>query len=104
MSKKNKNEKIEVSSGSNLNEKDYLNICLAELKEMEKNLCTALTEASNDNLFKSINKMFTDIVLLQRKVYEIMFRSGWYELECVESKKINEKYNTLLKDFESLNE
>ena len=36
MSKKIKNEKIEVSSGSNLNEKDYLNICLAELKEMEK--------------------------------------------------------------------
>lgn len=104
MNKKIKNEKIETKSGSNINEKDYLNICLNQLKSIEKNLCIALTEASNDSLFKNINKMFSEIVLLQRKVYEIMFRSGWYELECVESKKINEKYNTLLKDFESLNE
>ena len=48
--------------------------------------------------------MFSEIVLLQRKVYEVMFRCGWYELECIESKKINEKYNTLLKEFESLND
>ena len=104
MRKKIKNEKIEVSNGSNLNEKDYLNICLAELKEMEKNLCTAMTEASNENLFKKINKMFLEIVTLQRKVYDIMFKFGWYELECSDTKKINDKYNNLLKDFESLNE
>ena len=35
------------------------------------------------------------IVDLQREVYELMFRKGWYCLEKVDDSKINEKYQIL---------
>lgn len=96
------NNKIEVTNGVNMNEKDYLILCLSYLKDIEKNLCIALTEASNEKLYKILYKMFENISGLQRKVYELAFRCGWYELESLDNKKIDTKYQKLLKEFNSL--
>ena len=96
------NKKIEVSNGTSMNEKDYLTLCLSHLKDTQKNLCIALTEASNEKLYKIIYKMFENISMLQRKVYEIDFRCGWYELESLDSKKINDKYKKLSQEFNLL--
>lgn len=49
-----KNPKTEVSKGMSLNEKDYLTSLLTSLKNMEKNYCIAMTEASCEELYKSI--------------------------------------------------
>ena len=51
MNNKITNPKTEVPKGMALNDKDYLNMTLSLLKDMEKNYAISLTEASNENLF-----------------------------------------------------
>lgn len=96
------NPKKEVSSGINLNEKDYLSSFLSCLKEMEKNYVVAITEASNENLYKKYLSVFLEVASLQRDVYELMFRNGWYVLEKADNSKINQKYQTLSNCFSEL--
>ena len=96
------NPKTEVPSGTILNDKDYLNSVLSLLKDMEKNYATVLTEASNEYLFGKYENMFNDIKNLQRDVYELAFKNGWYSLEKAEDTKITEKYNMLNQEFTDL--
>lgn len=96
------NPKTEVPTGTKLNDKDYLNSALSCLKEMEKNYVVALTEASNETLFGKYNEMFNEIKCLQREVFELAFKKGWYTLEKAETKKINEKYNNLNQELSDL--
>ena len=97
------NTKIEVPTGKNLNDKDYLTNILMILKDYEKNMVVALTEASNENLFKEYNKIFDDIVNYQRKAYELSFKKGWYTLEEAGTTKVNALCKELTKEFDTLN-
>ena len=47
------------------------------------------------SMFKKISKM-------QREVYELMFRCGWYPMECVSDTKISSKYNMLTTEYTDL--
>ena len=98
------NEVCEVSSGIELNEKDYCVCLLSTLKEMEKNYTIAMTEASNEWLYEIYRDIFMDISTLQRRLYTVMFQKGWYQLEAVESSKINDRYNMLNKDYKELSQ
>ena len=98
------NPKTEVSKGTSLNDKDYMNSLLGTLKEMVKNYAVALTEASNENLYNEFKTMFDEYSNLQREVYETMFRKGWYTLEKAEQQKLDSKYQTLNQDFMDLND
>lgn len=95
MNSKIQNPKTEVPKGMNLNDKDYITQLLTCLKDMEKNYVIALTEASNETLFSKLKEMFEEIVRMQRAVYELMFRHGWYSLEVAESQKVSEKHQML---------
>ena len=97
------NPKTEVSKGTSLNDKDYMNSLLGTLKEMVKNYAVALTEASNENLYNEFKTMFDEYSNLQREVYETMFRKGWYTLEKAEQQKLDSKYQTLNQEFMDLN-
>lgn len=97
-----KNKKTEVPETIALNDKDYMNKLLCTAKEMVKNYATALTEASNQSLFKEYKRMFEEYLKLARDTYELMFQNGWYELESVEAKKIETKYTTLETEFATL--
>lgn len=96
------NPKTEVPTGIEMNEKDYLTCLLTALKEMSKNYVTAMTEASNESLFKSYKSQFTEVSSLQRETYELMFQNGWYTLEKAAPQKITEKYNTLIQEYKDL--
>ncbi len=98
-----KNPKTEVPTGVKLNDKDYMNSLLSCLKEMVKNYAVVLTEASNEDLYNKYEEMFLEYSKLQREVFEVMFRKGWYVLEKAESTKINSKYQTLNQEFTDLN-
>lgn len=93
---------VEVPKGIELNEKDYCLCLLTTLKEMEKNYVVAMTEASNDWLYEQYLNVFTSLSDFQRKIYTLMFQKGWYQLESVDSKKINEKYNMLNTEYKDL--
>ena len=97
------NQKTEVPSGIKLNDKDYLNSLLSSLKDMVKNYSVALTEASNENLYNTYKTMFDTYSNLQREVFELSFRKGWYVLETAETNKITNKYNTLNSEYMDLN-
>lgn len=98
-----KNEKVNVPTGIFLNDKDYLNSLLSTLKEISKNYTISLTEASNELLFDEYKLMFNDYVNMQREVFELMFKKGWYILEKSDNNKISSKYQTLKKELDELN-
>ena len=97
------NPKTETPTGIKMNDKDYITCLLTALKEMSKNYCQAMTEASNEHLYKSYLSIFNEISKLQRETYELMFQFGWYAMEPAETTKINEKYNTLSTEYQDLN-
>ena len=80
-----------------LDDKYYLNTLLCLLKDNLKNLTVALTEASNEELYKEYKKIFDELSLFQRKTYDLIYKMGWYKLESVNKTKIK----TLLSDLES---
>lgn len=98
-----KNPKTEVKAGMVLNDKDYIGSLLSCLKEMNKNYTVALTEASNEQLYQEYKTMFLEYSQLQRDVYELMFKKGWYVLEKADDNKIITKYQTLNQEFSDLN-
>lgn len=93
------NPKVEVPTGIACNDKDYLNSLLSCLKEMSKNYVMAMTEASNESLFEKHKQVFLTLISLQREVYELMFRKGWYILEKSDTQKINQKLQTLSNEY-----
>ena len=96
------NPKTNVPTGINMNDKDYLTCLLTILKEMTKNYATAMTEASNEHLYKSYYSIFKEVSTLQREVYELMFKNGWYSLEKEEATKIEQKHQTLSTEYQDL--
>lgn len=96
------NPKVEVPTGIACNDKDYLNSLLSCLKEMSKNYVMAMTEASNESLFEKHKQVFLTLISLQREVYELMFRKGWYILEKSDTQKINQKLQTLSNEYQDL--
>lgn len=103
MNNKISNPKTEVPTGIKMNDKDYLNCLLTCLKDMTKNYTIAMTEASNESLYKSYNSTFQELIKLQRKTFELTFKKGWYSLEKAETNKIDEKLNMLSKEYQDLN-
>lgn len=97
------NKKVNVPTGINMNDKDYLNTLLSMLKCIEKNLSIALTEASNETLYKEYKNMFDDISKLQRNAYELMYKFGWYQLEKANKTKISNLLNNLENEITELN-
>ena len=97
------NPKTEVAKGIDLNDKDYMTSILTCLKELTKNYAVALTEASNEELYQKYFEIFTSISRLQREVYEVMFKKGWYTLEQAQELKIKNAYETLNQEYQNLN-
>lgn len=97
-----KNPKTKTPKGMALNEKDYLTSLLTCLKDMEKNYCIAMTEASCESLYQQHLEAFLNISTMQREVYELMFQNGWYILEKAENNKIQKKQQTLNQELNDL--
>lgn len=97
------NTKMEVPDGININDEDMLNAILEIEKNMSVNLTFALNEASNETLYERLYDSFETIKDLQRDIYEIAFRYGWYSLEEADNTKINEEFNKLNNKFSNLN-
>lgn len=86
------NPKVEVPAGTAMNDTDYITSILTCEKDMSVNLVYALNEASNEVLFGELYPIFEETKQLQRKIYELMFRKGWYKIEKAEPQKINQTY------------
>lgn len=96
------NTKMEVPSNISMNDEDMLNALLEIEKNMSVNLTIALNEASNEALYERLFDSFETIKDLQRDLFEIAFRYGWYSLEEAEDNKITEEYQKLNQKIQSL--
>ena len=97
------NPKVDVPTGISCNDKDYLNSLLSCLKEMSKNYVMAMTEGSNEKLYSQYKQVFITLIDLQREVYELMFRKGWYSLEKADTQKVGQKLQMLSQEYQDLN-
>ena len=95
MNNKIKNQKNEVPETLEMNDKDYITTMLTIEKGMVKDYAVALTEASNTDLYNDYYDMFNEIIGLQREIYNLMFKKGWYEIEKADENKITQKLNML---------
>ena len=83
-----KNQEVTVENGTKMNDKDYMNALLDTLKELTKNYAIILTEASNEKLYQEYKQSFEVFTSLQREIYELMFKNGWYVIEKSDVNKI----------------
>lgn len=102
MNNKISNPKTEVPETPNMNDKDYITTMLGIEKAMVKDYAVALTESSNNDLYNDYYDMFDDVSALQRDIYNLMFKKGWYSLEKAEENKITQKLNTLEQELPQL--
>lgn len=94
-----KNPKVEVPTGIEMNDRDYLNTILELEKNMSNNYSIALNEASNDYLYEDYFTLFEDTKDAARECYNLMFQNGWYTLEEAEEQKVNEKINSFTQEL-----
>ena len=104
MNNKIENKKVEVPQTKKMNDKYYITTILTIEKAMVKDYATALTEASNNDLYNDYLEMFNDVSTLQRDIYNLMFKKGWYQLEMAQDNKIQEKLNCLTNEISQLND
>lgn len=102
MDNKISNPKTEVPNTSEMNDKDYITTMLSIEKQMVKDFAVALTEASNTDLYNDYYDMFDEISNMQRQIYNLMFKKGWYSLEKAEESKITQKLNMLEQELPQL--
>jgi len=95
MGNKISNPKIEVPNTPEMNDKDYITTMLLIENQMVRDLSIALTEASNTDLYNDYYDMFYEISSMQRQIYSLMFKKGWYSFEKAEESKITQKLNML---------
>lgn len=102
MDNKISNPKTEVPNTQEMNDKDYITTMLSIEKAMVKDFAVALTEASNTDLYNDYYDMFDEISNMQRQIYNLMFKKGWYSLEKAEESKITQKLNMLEQELPQL--
>lgn len=96
------NPKTEVPNTMEMNDKDYITTMLSLEKAMVKDFAVVLTEVSNNDLYNDYYDMFDEVSNMQREIYDLMFKKGWYCLEAAEENKITQKLNTLEQEFSQL--
>lgn len=102
MNNKISNQKTQVPENSQMNDKDYLSSILEIEKAMVKNYAVCLTEASNEDLYNDYHDMFDDASDMQREIYNLMFKKGWYSIETSQDAKIDEKLSMMEQELQQL--
>lgn len=102
MNNKISNQTTEVPKTNEMNDKDYITSVLSIEKYIVKDLAVAMTEASNNDLYNEYYDMYDEISDIQRQLYNLMFKKGWYCLEMAEENKIMEKLNKLNEEVKEL--
>jgi len=82
------NPKTEVPNTTQLNDRDYTDMMLNTCKKMVDAYAVALNECSNDNYYNTLFKIFQETSQSQRRLYNLMFRKGWYSIEAEPQQKI----------------
>ncbi|MCM3217110.1 spore coat protein [Niallia taxi] len=94
------NPEKQVAKTPQMNDRDFINDLLATEKYMTASYSTALNEASNEVLYQDLLSIFTETQNMQRELYDLMFREGWYKLESADQQKLQQSFQQF-KGYES---
>lgn len=86
------NQEKKINKTIDMNDKDILNDILASEKAMVTNFSTMLIETSNKPLHDEVFSLFKKCDDNQRKLFELLFENGWYQLETAQNTKIDQEY------------
>ncbi|MEA3320382.1 MAG: spore coat protein [Bacillota bacterium] len=86
------NPETQVAKTPQMNERDFINDMLATEKYMTDSYCTALNEASNQQIYTDLLAIFNETQNCQRELYNVMFQKGWYGLEPADQTKLQQEY------------
>ena len=98
-----KNPETQVPKTKEMNERDYLRDLLSTEKYLSDVLSTALSEASNETLYKDILPIYLEVKQNGREIFCLLFKNGWYPLERAEATKIQQKKTEFTTKIAELN-
>lgn len=75
-----------------MNDRDFCNDVLMTEKYMTDAYSTALNEMSHQSLYEDVITLFHETQDMQRKIFETMFKKGWYKFEAEEGQKLQQTY------------
>lgn len=102
MAKKITNPETKVPATTKLNDKDIINIILTLEKNFTNNMSISLNEASNNELYKIYFAQFKEAQDMQRQLFDLAFKNGWYPLEEAEKTKVIQKHSDIKKQLSEL--
>ncbi|SFG70983.1 Coat F domain-containing protein [Desulfotomaculum arcticum] len=74
--------------GPQINDRDSVNLALAQEKYLTDNLNVFVREASHRQLHNDLMRIFTETHVMTRELFNLMFRKGWYTLEAEQARKL----------------
>lgn len=75
-----------------MNDRDFINDILSYEKYMTDSYSVALNEASHAALYQDLLAVFNETQNMQRGLYNMMFKKGWYALEAADAQKMQQTY------------
>ncbi|MED4571924.1 spore coat protein [Brevibacillus agri] len=78
--------------GPQMNERDFLNDCLATCKYVTDSLNVAVREMSHQQLYSDMLQLLNETHQSARDTFNLMFQKGWYKLEAEEQQKLQQAY------------
>jgi spore coat protein CotF len=91
-SSKIQNPESPVPKTPQMNDRDFINDILSYEKYMTDSYSTVLNEASHEALYQDLSAIFNETQNMQRELYNMMFKKGWYALEAEESQKVQQTH------------
>ena len=68
---------------------------LIDLKNLKELFNTFSQETSNESLYSEIDSLYEEISTMQRNLYDLMKKQGWYKMQAEEKTKISKAYTKL---------
>ncbi|EJL38920.1 MULTISPECIES: spore coat protein [Brevibacillus] len=78
--------------GPQMNDRDFLNDCLATCKYVTDSLNVAVREMSHQQLYSDMLQLLNETHQSARDTFNLMFQKGWYKLEAEEQQKLQQAY------------
>lgn len=68
---------------------------LINLKHMKSLFNTFTQESSNESLYSEIDALYDEVSTMQRNLFELMSKQGWYKMQAEEKTKVSKAYTKL---------
>ncbi|MFB1051193.1 spore coat protein [Paraliobacillus sp. JSM ZJ581] len=86
------NPETQVQKTPEMNDRDFLNDMLSTEKYMTQSYSNALNEASNHALYQDLLAIFNETQNMQRTLYNLMFKNGWYSLDRADQNNVQQTH------------